>query len=456
MAPASSGITERLAAFVLNMDYGRIPGETVRRAKASLLDWIGSAYAGKGSATDRILYRLVAEWRGKRIATLVGLKPSASPLDAALFNGAVSAVMEIDDVHEEAGIHPGIGVIPAALAVAEQTRATGKDLIVSIIAGYDIAVRLARAAGESHYHFWHSTGTCNTFGAAAAAGKLLLLDLQELTMALGLAGTQASGLWESLNAGAAMAKHLHSGKAASSGILSAFLAGEGFKGSRTIIEGEKGFLASSSKANGQDRIRLTEDLGKPFLITRNFFKRYACCRTCFEGMEGVKDIFQKHQLRPADIETITATLIPRRVWMVGNHHPKDIYEAKFSLPFGMALVAVHGDGGLEQYNEKNLRDPVVLDLMGKIKLVSDPGVIPKTSVEVSCKDRSSFVAEPSSQSLDLEEVKEKFMKTLSARLREEQIQEILSTVERLEEMEEITELTRLLKQKPMPSPAISG
>ena len=112
MAPPSSGLTERLAAFVLDMDYGRIPGETVRRAKASLLDWIGSAYAGKGSAPDRILRRLVAEWGGKRIATLVGVKPSASPLDAALFNGAVSAVMEIDDVHEEAGMEAAERRVP--------------------------------------------------------------------------------------------------------------------------------------------------------------------------------------------------------------------------------------------------------------------------------------------------------------------------------------------------------
>ncbi|RPJ02278.1 MAG: MmgE/PrpD family protein, partial [Deltaproteobacteria bacterium] len=410
MEPSSSGITERLAAFIFDTDYSGIPEETIRRAKSSILDWIGSAYSGKGSLTDRILHRLVREWGGKRIATLVGLKSPASPLDAALYNGSISSVEEVDDVHEEAGIHAGIGVIPAALAVAEQARSSGKDLLASVIVGYDITVRLARAAGVSHYAFWHSTGTCNTFGAAAAAGRLLRLDPERLTMALGLSGTQASGLWESLNGEATMAKHLHSGKASSSGILSAFLAREGFKGSRTIIEGEKGFLASSSRATERDRIRLTEDLGKPFLIMRNFFKRHACCRTCFEGMEGVHAIFQDHRLGPRDIETITATLIPRRIWLVGIETPRDIYEAKFSLPFAMALMAAQGEAGLCQFNQKNLHHPVVLDLMKKIRLVSDPHVVPKTRVEVVCKDGSSFVAEPSSRSLDLESVKEKFIR----------------------------------------------
>jgi 2-methylcitrate dehydratase PrpD len=449
MASLTPRATEALAAFVFDTGYSAIPETTVRRAKASVLDWIGSAYSGKGSLTDRILHHLAGEFGGRRIATRVGYKRSGPPMEAALYNGAVSSVMEIDDVHEEAGIHAGIGVIPAALAVAEYTRSSGKDLIASIVLGYDITVRLARAAGVSHYDFWHSTGTCNTFGAAAAAGKLLGLDPQRLTMALGLAGTQAAGLWESLNREGTMAKHLHSGRAASNGVFSALLARDGFKGSRTIIEGEKGFLASSSRATEQDRIGLTKDLGNPFLIMRNFLKRYACCRTCFEGAEGIHTIFQDHHLSPGEIEGITATMIPRRVWLVGNPDPEDIFEAKFSLPFAMALIAVQGDAGLYEFSLKNLYHPAVRGLMGKIRIVSDPDLVPKTRVEVACKDGSCFVAEPTSRSLEPEEVKEKFVRNMSPLLKEKHLSEILSAVENLDRMEDMTELTHLLKEKPV-------
>lgn len=443
------GATQVLAAFVSQTDYNAIPGEVVARAKLSILDWIGSAYSGKGSPTDRILYRLIRGLGGRKVSTLVGYKPSASPLEAGLYNGALSAVTEMDDVHEEAGIHPGIGVIPAALAVSEQTRASGRDLIASVVLGYDITVRLARTAGASHYDFWHSTGTCNTFGAAAAAGKLLRLDPERLTMALGLSGTQAAGLWESLNGEATMAKHLHSGKAASNGILSALLARDDFQGSKSIIEGEKGFLASSSRATEQDRKRLTEDPGKPFLIMRNFFKRYACCRTCFEGMDGIDAIFRDHRLSPQDISSIRAFLIPRRIWLVGNPNPEDSYAAKFSLPFSMALVAVRGEAGLYQFNRKNLHDSVIRGLMEKIEIISDPHVVPKTRVEVVCKDGSIFVAEPFSRSLDPEGVREKFIKNMSPLLEEKHIEEILSAVEGLEEAEDITGLTEQLREKPV-------
>ncbi len=449
MEPLTLGATEALSDFVSDTKADAIPEEAVARAKASVLDWIGSAYSGKGSLTDGILYHRVKESGGRRIATLVGCKRSAPPEEAALYNGAVSSVMEIDDVHEEAGIHAGIGVIPASLAVAEYTHSPGKDLIAAIVLGYDITVRLARAAGVSHYDFWHSTGTCNAFGAAAAAGKLLGLDPPKLTMALGLAGTQASGLWESLNREGTMAKHLHSGKASSNGVFSALLARDGFKGSKAIIEGEKGFLASSSRATDQDRIGLTKDLGRPFLIMRNFFKRYACCRTCFEGMEGIHGIFLDQHLSSEEIETITATLIPRRIWLVGNPDPKDLFEAKFSLPFAMALIGIRRDAGLYEFTSQSLNDPVIRDLMGKIRLVSDLDLVPKTRVEVTCKDGAYFVAEPSSRSLRPEEVKEKFIRTMSLLLKPEHLSGILSAVDNLDRMEDAAELTRLLKEKPV-------
>ena len=448
MASSSDGLTKKLSAFVVQTDYGAIPAEVVQRAKICLLDWIGSAYSGKGSPTDRVVQKLIREKGGKRIATLIGCGFAAPPAEAALYNGMTSAVMEIDDVHEEASLHTGIGVIPAALAVAEYAGSSGKDLITSMVVGYDISARMARAAGASHYQFWHTTGTCNTFGAAAAAGRLLLLDEGEMTMALGLAGTQAAGFWESLNAEATTAKHLHSGKAASNGIFSAFLAREGFKGSEKIIEGNKGFLASSSKATGQDVHRLTEDFGKPFFIMKNFFKKYACCRACFEGIEGIQTTLKENGLKHQDIDTVWVTMKPMRTWLVGNESPKDVYEAKFSLPFCMALMAVTGGAGLYEFSEENLNDPSIRDVMGKVRLISDPEITAKARIEVTCRNKAVFVEEPICRSLSLEEVKEKFLRNMTPFLKKRDIQDIMRLINDLEKIQGIRKLTQLLKRRP--------
>ncbi len=448
MESRSYETTKKLSAFIVETDYERISQEVIERAKICFLDWIGSAYSGTSSFTDRLMHHWIKERGGMRISTLIGSKYLVPPEQAALYNGMISAVMEIDDVHEEASIHAGIGVIPAALAAAEYARSSGRELIASIVIGYDISVRVARAAGLPHHHFWHPTGTCNTFGAAAAAGRLLHLDEERLTMALGLSGTQAAGLWESINVEAIMAKHLHSGKASSNGLFSALLARDGFKGSARVIEGERGFLTSSSKATEQDMIRVTEDFGNPFLLMKNFFKRYACCRVCFEGIEGIQQILDSHHLHYQDVEKIIVTMNPMRTWMVGNEDPKDIYEAKFSLPFCMALMAVKGNASLLQFTEENLHHPVVKEVMGKVKLLSDTDMPKKARVEVICKDGARFTVEPLCRSLSLEEVREKFIRNMTPLLRQRHIQEILSFNENLEKIEDMREFTHLLRKKP--------
>ena len=449
MQSISDEPTKKLSTFICDTNYDNIPKEVIHRTKMCIIDWIGSAYSGIGSSTDTIMYNLIKEMGGMNIATLIGSEYSAPPMWAALYNGMISGVMEIDDVHEEAILHPSIAVIPAALAVAEYAGSSGRDLITSIIVGYDISIRIARCAGSTHSSFWHPTGTCNTFGAAATAGKLLNLDEKKLTMALGLAGTQASGLWESINAEATMAKHLHGGKASFNGIFSAFLARGGFKGSERIIEGKKGFLAISSKVTEQDIIKLTEALGEPFLIMKNFFKKYACCRGCFEGIEVVQHILTHNNLNAGDIEKILVTTTPMRVWTVGNKEPKNIYEAKFSLPFCIALIANNKNAGLYDFNEENLNNSSIKEFMRKVELVSDSHMpLRAQRIEVVCKDKSVFSQELLCKSPSIQEVKEKFIENMSPISNEEYISNILCQVENLEKIENVKELTNILKHKP--------
>lgn len=215
-------------------------------------------------------------------------------MNAALANGAFSHALDMDDLHNASIIHLGTVVVPAALAVAEQIGASGKQLITAIAAGYEIGARVGEAVNPDSYFFWHTTGTAGTFGAAAAAAKLLTLDAEQTAHCLGSAGSQAAGLWEFLQEGA-MSKTLHAGKAAFNGIFAAFLAKEGFTGATKILEGEKGFcLAMTSKAKLN---KLTEGLGQgKYKIDENAFKPYAACKHCHASINAVQLIGRDYNL----------------------------------------------------------------------------------------------------------------------------------------------------------------
>ena len=441
-APAATRV---LAGRIAALTFADLPRPVVEHAKACLLDWIGAALAGSASPTAAIALRIVPELAGAGRATLAGARRTASPFGAAFYNGAVAAVDEIDDVHQDASLHPGITVLPAALALAEDRGASGARLLAAVVAGYDVVARVARAAGPAHYRHWHTTGTCGTFGAAAAAGHLLGLDAAAMTMALGLAGTQAAGLWESLNGEATMAKHLHSARAASSGVLAARLAQEGFRGSPSILEGPKGFLTAASQATREDIRRLTTGFGRPFLITRNFFKRYACCRAGFEGVEVIERLCETDRQALDGIRRITVTMTPQRLWLVKNRNPVSAFDAKFSLPFCMALMACRGSVAAGDFTAANLRDPAIRRFMRKITLVADPACPVKARIAVEFRGgEAPRTAEPVCRSPELPEIARKFVDTLTPLAPRRRIERLLAAVDGLDRTRSLAELGRLL------------
>src|SRR5574337_1683388 len=251
-------IQEQLATFIFDVNYETLSADAQAMARLCVLDWLGSVYAGKGARPAVAMLLVAKSLGGNPEATLLPDGSRSSAYMAALVNAAASHVVEMDDLHKESILHPAAPVIPAALAMAEREGASGQELLTAIALGYEVAIRTGEAMGPSHYQSWHSTGTCGTFGAAAAAGKILGLSKPELAMALGTAGTQAAGLWEFLVDGA-MSKQLHPAKAAADGLLSALLAEQGFTAASRIFEGEKGFCRAMAKEF--DLNRLTEGLG---------------------------------------------------------------------------------------------------------------------------------------------------------------------------------------------------
>ena len=226
--------TVALAAFAAGLRFEDLPEPVVRGTEKLLVDWFGSAVAGHGA---RPVMAIAAFARAMGPATgpseTLADRGSNSPWLAALCNAAASHVAEQDDVHNGAVFHPATVVFPPALAVAQALGASGADFLAACVAGYEVGIRVGEFLGRSHYKVFHTTGTAGTLAAAAAVGKLLLLDAAQMQHAFGSAGTQSAGLWEFLRTGAD-SKQLHTAHAASAGLLAAYLARDGFTGMMAI------------------------------------------------------------------------------------------------------------------------------------------------------------------------------------------------------------------------------
>jgi 2-methylcitrate dehydratase PrpD len=362
-------ISERIAAFIYDADYDSLSVDALEMAKLCFLDWLGSVYAGKGSRPAVAVLLVAKSLGGNPEATLIPDGSQSSAFLAALVNSAASHVVEMDDLHKESILHPAAPVIPAALAMAEREGASGRELLTAVVVGYEVAIRAGEAMGPSHYHFWHTTGTCGTFGAAAAAGKVLGLSKPELVMALGTAGTQAAGLWEFLTEGA-MSKQLHPAKAAADGLLSALLAEQGFTAASRIFEGEKGFCRAMATEGDLDR--LTKGLGSesPRILTTSF-KAHAACYHIHSAIDAVLEIRRKHSLKPADVASVQIALYPAALDLLEKVAPQDAYAAKFNIPFCVATALVYEQVGLSAFTADRLEDPKIMEVMRRISLVRD-------------------------------------------------------------------------------------
>ena len=213
-------ISDDIAGFITSIEHSRLPTNVLSMARQSLLDWAGSAIRGSVEPPAQMFAELAREEGGTPRATALPDGWKTSVTWASQINAAASHTVEMDDLHPSAVFHPAAPVISAAVALGEAVDATGVELLEAIVVGYEVGVRAGEAAGGTHYDLWHTTATCGTFGAAAAAAKLLKLDPSQVVQALGSAGTQAAGLWQFLEDGA-MSKQLHPAHAAGAGILAA-------------------------------------------------------------------------------------------------------------------------------------------------------------------------------------------------------------------------------------------
>jgi 2-methylcitrate dehydratase PrpD len=385
------------------------------------------------------------ELGGAPEATVVGRRMRLPALHAALLNGVQAAVYEVDDVHLDCRVHPGLAVVSAAFALAEREGAHGRRLIEAVVAGYEVIVRLTIALGVPHNNWWHSTGTAGTVGAAAAAAKLLGLSAEQSAGALGLGATQGAGLIDGTEGKALSAKHFHGGKAAQNGIWAALLARRDYLGSRTALEGEWGFLRAFAKGSDADRAALLDRLGEEWYILRTISKPYACCLSSHAGITALLDLVHEHDLKAEQVEAVEAYTNPGSYYMIKNADPRDELQAKFSLPFCLATAVVNRDVSYRAFDEKTLFDPPVRSTMARVSLETRPDIGRiETLIRVRTRDGKVLERMGLRKSLDAQSVLEKFRGLVKGVISAEQAERIPVAIAALDTQDDVRAVGALL------------
>jgi len=361
-----------LARFAADLKAEDIPPAVLRRAEDLLLDWIGSALAGKGARPVETITRFAsAMGAGDGRSEILIHRTRSSPLMAAMANAAASHFAEQDDVHNGSVFHPAAVVFPVALAIAQAHGLSGAQLLTAAVAGYEVGIRVGEFLGRSHYKIFHTTGTAGAVAAAVTAGHLLSLTPDQMSHAIGSAGTQASGLWEFLR-DAADSKQLHTAHAAGAGLTAAYLAKDDFTGARRILTGAQGMAAGMS--SDADAARLTDGLGTRWALAETSFKFHASCRHTHPAADALQQILQRHQLAAGDVKAVTAQVHQAAIDVLGPvTDPQTVHQSKFSMGTVLGLVAVHGRAGLSEF-DGHFKDAAVSAFHDKVSMVLDAEV----------------------------------------------------------------------------------
>ena len=361
-----------LAEFAATLKPADIPEEVMRRGEDLLVDWFGSAVAGKGAAPVEILTRF-AEQMGpiSGPSEILVHRSSSSPYLAAMSNAAASHVVEQDDLHNSSVFHPATVVFSPALACAQALGRSGAEFLTAAIAGYEVGIRVGEFLGRSHYKTFHTTGTAGSLASAAAVGHLLKLSPQQMLHAFGSAGTQSAGLWEFLR-DAADSKQLHTAHAAGTGLMSAYLAQAGFTGAQHILEGKQGLAAGMS--SDADPNCLIDRLGERWASAETSFKYHASCRHTHPAADALLHTMQSNHIQAQDIDRIITHVHQGAIDVLGPvTHPATVHQSKFSMGTVLAIIAHYQFAGLQEFAD-HFSDPEICALRDRVTMELDPEI----------------------------------------------------------------------------------
>ena len=366
-----------LAEFVAGLTYEQVPAGAVDRLKQCLLDFVGLAAFAAARAESSEPFRRAVLTLAPRPGpgTVVGEARGYPWEYAALLNGAFAHTLDFDDTNLFGALHPGAPVIPAALAAAEQTAASGRALLESLAAGYEVACRVGGALGQTAYdRGFHITPVAGIFGAVAAGAKLFGLGAAEIASAFGIALSQAAGSMQYLENGA-WTKRLHPGFAAHDALVSLALARAGVVGAARAIDGRYGLLAGYSNAPRPDR--LLEGLGERWVLAETAIKPYPSCRLTHGAIDAVLSLRETAGADALARASFDVRLSPKAVQIVGEAlphkvRPRNVVEGQFSVYFQAAVAWL--DGRVDWTSYDQVGDERVAALAARMRVTADEAV----------------------------------------------------------------------------------
>jgi len=365
--------SERLAKFVAGLRLAALPGEALRLLRLCVLDHYACALGALGTGAASAIFAYLARTQTSGPCAVVGRPPGAAAEPAALANGTLSHVLVFDDLHRHAKLHPGVAVIPAAFATAQLAGATGARLLEAIAAGYEVTARVGVAIGmASHRHLgWRATGTCGSFGAAAAAARVLGLDASGTHHALAAAAAQASGNWAFQENGG-MELYLAAGTAARNGVSAALLAAGGFQGAAAPLEAADGgfFMLASREARPE---ALCESLGSRWRLQDTCIKMHPTCHSTQTAIDAVLNLRAKYGIGAADVERIEVRAGEiTRLQCGWAYAPAPPARMIFHMGYALALALARGRLLPADFEPASQADPELGRIARSTEVIADP------------------------------------------------------------------------------------
>ena len=449
-------ITMKLAEFVSSLEYDHISDKAIQNIKNCFLDSLGCAIYGSTTQWGGIVNDFVISQQGVQEASLWTTEFCGPAANVVLGNGTMVHSYDYDDYHNTK-IHPGAPVIPAALAIGEKENINGKELITAVVAGYETMIHINRGLNPSASRLkgWHLTGTCGTFAAAAAVGRIWQFDAEKMANALGMAGTQSAGLW-AFTADGSFSKRFHPGRSAQSGIIAASLVRRGYRGPIKILEAEDGgfFRATSDDF---DYSKVTEGLGIKFDTEDVAIKPYPACASVHSSVDAALIIKKEHDIdigKIKEINVYNSELVNLQCGF--EYKPMGVLQAQMSLKYCVARAVIDNLLSMPQFTEESFSDPIAVDLAGRVNFVLDDeinAIYPRefpSIVEIVMKSgerHKARVEAPSGsikKQLSWQAVQEKFLSLAVPLISKEKAETIIESIEKLENITDISTIPKLL------------
>jgi len=457
--------TEDLVRHIVDHKKENLSENVIEHAKLFVLDTIGCAIGGYCTEVGKQVVSMTKRYKNSAESSVIGDGSKVCAEFACWANSSLANILDMDDVFAGTA-HQGNCLVPTALGIGEAQSSSGLEVLHAIVLGFEIGSRIG-------LHAWPSPAmarkyfpsTWQVFNAVTAAGKLLGLGQKELYHAFGLAGTVPplpGDMQKFIERPLGFGKNIF-GWGTFTGVFWTLMAQRGVKGTPHILDGEAGFWAIMG-SDQHDFEKLVQGLGEKYNILETKFKPYPLCTWGHTTVDATKKIIEENNIAAGDIESINIKTIKRAVDFLWNPEMETIFDAQFSLPHAVSMVALRKEPGPEWMSEENIfHNPEAKAVSGKVKMVVDPsaeqvffeenGLAIPSNVNVKTKDGKiyqetiKYSKGTPNNPFKREEIQDKFRGLALSLVSEKRIEDILKTVNRLETVKDISELTRLLKEE---------